>query len=101
VALEQLEAADVLREGERFDKVFAMNVNLFWVRSPGRELDLIRRLLRPGGALYLFYGYDGASPPAGAARVPQALTGHLTEAGFAVELRTAGSLVGVVATPQQ
>jgi SAM-dependent methyltransferase len=99
-ALEELEPADVLRGRERFDKVFAMNVNLFWVRSPRPELDLIRRLLGPGGALYLFYGYDGASQPAGAARVPGALTGHLTEAGFEVEVRTAGSLVAVVATPK-
>jgi SAM-dependent methyltransferase len=98
--LEELEPADVLRGRERFDKVFAMNVNLFWVRSPRRELDLIRRLLRPGGALYLFYGYGGASPPAGAAGVPGALTGHLTEAGFDVEVRTAGSLAAVVATPR-
>ena len=98
-ALEELEPADLLGEGERFDKVFAMNVNLFWVRSPRRELDLVRRLLRPGGALYLFYGYDGASQPAGAARIPEALTGHLAEAGYEVEVRTAGSQLAVVATP--
>ena len=59
VALEELQPADVLGERERFDTVFAMNVNLFWVRSPATELELIRRLLRPGGALSLFYGYGG------------------------------------------
>jgi 16S rRNA A1518/A1519 N6-dimethyltransferase RsmA/KsgA/DIM1 with predicted DNA glycosylase/AP lyase activity len=31
---------------------------------------------------------------------PGTLTGHLTEAGFEVEVRTAGSLVAVVATPK-
>src|ERR671930_1094140 len=66
VALEQLQPADVLGRRERFDKVFAMNVNLFWVRSPAKELDLVRRLLAPGGALYLFYGYGGG-PAAGKA----------------------------------
>ena len=34
-----------------------MNVNLFWVRTPTRELELIRALLKPAGALVLFYGY--------------------------------------------
>lgn len=38
-----------------YDKVFAVNVNLFWVRSPAPELRLIDDLLAPGGELYLFY----------------------------------------------
>jgi cyclopropane fatty-acyl-phospholipid synthase-like methyltransferase len=54
VALEDLEP------GERFDKILAVNVNLFWTRSPARELELLRSLLRPGGALYLVY-----EPPGG------------------------------------
>jgi SAM-dependent methyltransferase len=104
VALEELEPADVLRGRERFDKVLAMNVNLFWVRRPARELDLIRRLLAPGGALHLFYGYGGAPGPetAGeaAAGVPGALVGHLRECGFAAEVRRGPSVVGVIATPR-
>ncbi|HEY3006786.1 MAG TPA: class I SAM-dependent methyltransferase [Micromonosporaceae bacterium] len=40
---------------ERFDKIFAINLNLFWVRSPAKELDLLRTLLKPNGSLYLFY----------------------------------------------
>jgi ubiquinone/menaquinone biosynthesis C-methylase UbiE len=48
-----LDAADL--DGHRFDKIFAVNVNLFWVRSSARELELIRRVLKPGGAIYLFY----------------------------------------------
>jgi SAM-dependent methyltransferase len=47
-ALEDLGPSDLPGTGHGFDKVFAMNVNLFWVRSPARELDLIRALLRPG-----------------------------------------------------
>jgi SAM-dependent methyltransferase len=97
VALEELRPSDVLRGPERFDKIVAMNVNLFWVRSPARELDLIRRLLGPGGALYLFYGYGGSSDAPG---VPGALTGHLTAGGFAVEPKQGASVVGVVATPR-
>ena len=104
MALEDLRPADVLGEAERFDKVFAMNVNLFWVRSPTSELDLVKRLLGPGGALYLFYGY-GERPQPGkdvenAARVPQALTGHLTHSGFTVEVQQGPGVVCVAATPR-
>jgi SAM-dependent methyltransferase len=104
VALEGLQSSNVLGGRERFDKVFAMNVNLFWVRSPAKELDLLKRLLEPGGALYLFYGYGGRPLPGkaseNASRIPQALTGHLTERGFAVEVKRGAGVVGVVAVPQ-
>jgi SAM-dependent methyltransferase len=99
VALEELEPSEVLRGRERFDKVFAMNVNLFWVRRPAEELDLIGRLLAPGGALYLFYGYGGMAGPGKAGEVPGGLLDHLTEGGFAPEVRR-GPSVGVVATPR-
>ncbi|MFI6318123.1 SAM-dependent methyltransferase [Nonomuraea sp. NPDC050556] len=42
-----------------YDKVFAVNVNLFWVRSPAPELRLLDDLLARDGELYLFY-----EPPA-------------------------------------
>lgn len=45
--------------GGVYDKIFAVNVNLFWTRSPARELELIRGLLAPGGALYVFYEPPG------------------------------------------
>ena len=35
-ALESLTPDDLLDGREGFDKVFAMNVNLFWVRAPAR-----------------------------------------------------------------
>jgi SAM-dependent methyltransferase len=95
-ALEDLRPVDVLGGGRRFDKAFAMNVNLFWVRSPTRELALVRELLDPAGALYLFYGYGGDGP---APRVPGALGGHLADAGFGVKHRSAAATVCVVATP--
>lgn len=104
MALEQLRPADVLGRQERFSKVFAMNVNLFWVRSPAKELDLIKRLLAPGGALYVFYGYGGP-PAAGKAsenisKVPGILAEHLGARGFAAEVIRDVGMVGVVASPQ-
>src|SRR5688572_1307960 len=43
---------------QHFDKIFAFNVNVFWMRrtygsQPTRELAAIRRLLAPDGTLYL------------------------------------------------
>jgi SAM-dependent methyltransferase len=97
VALEDVAPADLLQGGRRFDKAFAMNVNLFWVRSPARELATVRDLLAPGGALYLFYGYGGDGP---APQASDALEGHLADAGFAVEHRAGAATVCVVATPR-
>ncbi|HEU4453184.1 MAG TPA: class I SAM-dependent methyltransferase [Longimicrobium sp.] len=37
-----------------FDRAFAFNVNVFW-QKPAREVEAVRRLLAPGGALHLFY----------------------------------------------
>jgi cyclopropane fatty-acyl-phospholipid synthase-like methyltransferase len=95
-ALESLEAAELLQGGPGFDKVFAMNVNLFWVRSPARELETIRAVLAPEGAFYLFYGYG--TPGREVSEVPGALVGHLTGAGFAADLRRGPGVAGVVAT---
>jgi SAM-dependent methyltransferase len=96
VALEDLDPAVLPEAGHGFDKVFAMNVNLFWVRSPAQELELIRGLLRPGGTLALFYGYGTPGQPA---TVRDAVVGHLTAAGFTTEVRTGPSAAGVVARP--
>lgn len=79
-----LEGADLASEGP-FDKVFAVNVNLFWTRDPGHELDLVRAALAPGGTLMLFY----EPPPAGqlgslGARVSATLVAN----GFAAETTT-------------
>lgn len=65
----------LLPDGDRFDPVFAINVNLFWTRSPAVELDLIRRLLAPRGVLYLFYDAPSASKAA-------TLTETMAEFGF-------------------
>ncbi|MCP2321651.1 cyclopropane fatty-acyl-phospholipid synthase-like methyltransferase [Hamadaea flava] len=74
-----LDAADLLRR--RFDKVFAVNVNLFWVRSSASDLDIIRRLLKPSGAMFLTY-----EPPAigRAQAIAERVAGFLTEQRFDV-----------------
>jgi trans-aconitate methyltransferase len=58
--VEQCEVGDLDSHRGPFDKIFAVNVNLFWVRAAGTEIDLLRRLLRPDGVLRLFYGFPRA-----------------------------------------
>lgn len=36
----------------QFNKIFAVNVNLFWMKAD-RELEIIRRRMLPGGTVYL------------------------------------------------
>jgi SAM-dependent methyltransferase len=61
----------------RFDKVYAVNVNVFWVRSSTVEIGVIREALTPGGFLYLFYeAPDTARTHAVAERVSSVLGGH-------------------------
>ncbi|MFE9770115.1 SAM-dependent methyltransferase [Streptomyces sp. NPDC005931] len=82
-----------------FDKVLAVDVNLFWVRSPDHEVTALRHWLTPGGALFLCW------QPPDARRVGE-ITGKvapvLTAHGLATDVRTGrtatgGSLVAVTA----
>jgi SAM-dependent methyltransferase len=66
----------------RFGKVFAVNVNLFWVGPARRELHLITQLLEPGGELLLCYDPPGAQQ---LDRLTTALVSHLARAGFQTE----------------
>ncbi|WP_051828660.1 class I SAM-dependent methyltransferase [Streptomyces bicolor] len=67
-----------------FDRILAVDVNLFWVRSPDQELAALRRWLAPGGTLCLCW-----EPPAGqraqeiAGKVEPVVAAH----GFATEVR--------------
>ncbi|MGW7050759.1 SAM-dependent methyltransferase [Streptomyces sp. NPDC054887] len=83
----------------RFDKVLAVDVNVFWTGPAVRELDAVARLLRPTGSLVLCY----APPdPEQTAREKNLLLTHLSDAGFIATATThalAGdaSLLAVVA----
>jgi SAM-dependent methyltransferase len=96
-----LEDADPDELGS-FDTVFAVNVNLFWVRPAQTELRLIARVLRPGGKLWLFY-----EPPSreDLVRLKEKLAERLRSAGYRRRMITApGSsttLLAVSARPAQ
>ncbi|MCP2291789.1 class I SAM-dependent methyltransferase [Nocardia amikacinitolerans] len=87
---------------DAFDKVLAVNVNVFWTKRPTAELALIRRLLAPGGGLYLCYGYGDPDGAASSPKPPPGRLGeHLTEAGFAVRTVASGDLLCVIAELDQ
>ena len=84
-----------------FDKVFAVNVATFR-RRPEEALRVARRVLAPGGALYLFE----QSPPSMRAdpESPARLAALLARHGFSAETVHAGAAVpghsaGVIARP--
>jgi len=80
-----------------FDQALAVDVNLFWVRDPGPELDVLARALRPGGRLHLLYG-RGPTP---ADRITRTVADQLTGHGFVeVELRDGPDGCGVSARVQ-
>ncbi len=62
------------------DAAFAINVNLFWTRSPTLELTILQSALRPGGALHICFGAGG---PQSEDRVTGPIARTLAEHGFA------------------
>jgi cyclopropane fatty-acyl-phospholipid synthase-like methyltransferase len=61
LALETVDVADFDPGIARFDKVFAVNVNVFWTTPATEELARIRRALERDGRLFLFYATPGAA----------------------------------------
>ncbi|HYN95941.1 MAG TPA: class I SAM-dependent methyltransferase [Pilimelia sp.] len=88
VDLAQLDLAALEPTGPPFDTVFAVNVNLFWVRRPDAELHTVARRLRPGGALHLVY-----EPPAVEQLGPirDAVSAALGRCGYRTEAAREGS----------
>ncbi|HYW05582.1 MAG TPA: methyltransferase [Longimicrobium sp.] len=64
-----------------FDKIFAINVNIFWLR-PVRELEIVRAALSPDGRLFLFYEAPTAARLDHAVRECEC---HLRAGGFEVQ----------------
>lgn len=85
---------------QSFDKIFAVNVNLFWLDA-ARGLDVVRKLLAPNGTLFPFY-----EPPSPEARrktetkLLAALAANRFDVLETIEVdSTRSRLFGVVARP--
>jgi SAM-dependent methyltransferase len=72
--------------GQHFDKVFAVNINLFWVRPADAELQLIKDLLRPSGVVHLVYETPSEEQASG---VVKAVAAALANRGLATAVTTA------------
>ena len=55
LTVRQIDLATLRVPVKRLHKVFAFNVNLFWVRDCDDEVALLHERVLPGGAVYLFY----------------------------------------------
>jgi cyclopropane fatty-acyl-phospholipid synthase-like methyltransferase len=90
------EIADI--DGGPFDKVFAVDVNVFWTGPATRELAAIRAVLAPGGRLFLFY-----DPPSAAKRrsLEEKLLAGLTAAGFDDPVVADSPYVAVISAPKR
>jgi SAM-dependent methyltransferase len=84
--------------GGPFDKIFAINVNLFWVRDATAELERIARFLAPGGALYLFFETPGATK---GREIVERIQRALRRAGFDVSIDQSEAVSAIVARPQE
>jgi cyclopropane fatty-acyl-phospholipid synthase-like methyltransferase len=59
--LETVDVADFDPGKTRFDKVYALNINVFWTAPATEELSRIRRALKRDGRLFLFYETPSAA----------------------------------------
>ncbi len=83
LTVRQIDLATLRVPVKRLDKVFAFNVNLFWVRACADEVALLHERVSPGGGVYLFYEATHRE------RVPQIVEGAsaaLTAGGFRVSV---------------
>lgn len=55
LTVRQIDLATLRVPVKRLNKVFAFNVNLFWVRDCAEEVALLHERVLPGGAVHLFY----------------------------------------------
>jgi cyclopropane fatty-acyl-phospholipid synthase-like methyltransferase len=80
LALAPVALADLDLGERRFDKIFAVNVNVFWTERAATEIAKVSEALASGGTLLLFYESPGAARARDAAERAAA---NLRSGGFA------------------
>lgn len=83
LTVRQIDLATLRVPVKRLTKVFAFNVNLFWVRACADEVALLHERVVPGGAVYLFYE---ATHGDRVRKVVDGASGALTAGGFRVSV---------------
>ena len=95
LTVRQIDLATLRVPVKRLTKVFAFNVNLFWVRQCEDEVALLHERVLPGGAVYLFFDATRAD------QVPMMVeksSAALQTAGFRVSVveQKAPAVVGII-----
>jgi trans-aconitate methyltransferase len=95
LTVRQIDLATLRVPVRRLHKVFAFNVNLFWVRSCEAEVALLHERVLPGGAVYLFYD---ANRPELVPNMVKKASAALSAGGFRVSAvdHKAPSVVGII-----
>jgi trans-aconitate methyltransferase len=95
LTVRQIDLATLRVPVKRLTKVFAFNVNLFWVRDCADEVALLHDRLLPGGAVHLFYE---TTMPELVPNIVSKASAALSAAGFRVSLvdQKAPPVVGII-----
>ena len=95
LVVRQIDLATLRVPVKRLTKVFAFNVNLFWVRPCEDEVALLHERVVPGGAVYLFYE---ANRPELVPNIVEKTSHALAGAGFRVSIveQKAPPVVGII-----
>jgi len=95
LTVRQIDLATLRVPVKRLNKVFAFNVNLFWVRDATDEIALLHERLLPGGAVYLFYEANRAEL---VPTIVQKASANLVAGGFRVSVveQKAPAVVGLI-----
>lgn len=94
LTVRQIDLATLRVPVKRLTKVFAFNVNLFWVRDCADEVALLHERVVPGGAVYLFYEARPELVP----EIVRKASAALTAAGFRVSVveQKAPPVIGLI-----
>jgi trans-aconitate methyltransferase len=95
LTVRQIDLATLRVPVKRLNKVFAFNVNLFWVRDCPDEVALLHERVLPGGAVFLFYE---ANRPELVPNIVTKASKALSDGGFRVSVveQKAPPVVGIV-----
>jgi trans-aconitate methyltransferase len=83
LTVRQIDLATLRVPVKRLHKVFAFNVNLFWVRECQDEVALLHERVVPGGAVFLFFE---AKIPEQVPKIIKGASNALSEGGFRVSV---------------
>jgi trans-aconitate methyltransferase len=95
LTVRQIDLATLRVPVKRLNKVFAFNVNLFWVRECADEIALIHERVVPGGSVFLFYD---ANRPELVPNIVERASTSLASGGFRVSIveQKAPPVIGII-----